>query len=598
MITSILFLTSLMGLSGVIDPIPLDFVKVSGEMGRRIDITIYNNTMVMDIDGEFLKPFIEKKDSGGYVGLGKTIDALAHFAKYTNDIKVIERKEYVVNTLLKSQEEDGYIGFFKQDSRVWDLWDAHEISYIIYGLITDYRLFKNNKALEGAIKAGDYLIKHLSSDPSRLIGGGTLCEEMGTTGMGSAMLNLYEETKDKKYIDFVKSYMKLDTWDKPIITGRWGNIQGHAYAYISRCSAQMQLNQIETNENLLIPSQKVLDFLLNKNGLVITGTCGQHECWHDTQEGAANLGETCATAYLIRWWNDWLKMTNNSKFGDLMERAIYNSLFGAQSIDGRKIRYYTPFEGKRIYFDKDSYCCPCNYRRIIAELPQMIYYTDKDNGIFVNLYTPSKVEVNLAGAKVMLEQITDYPSNGKVVIRVMTNEPKEYAINFRIPFWCKKMDVRVNGESWDKSEAVSGSWLEIERNWSGEETIELEMEMKLRIIRGVQTQAGRVAIMYGPQVFCVDKKLNPTLTDKDLRLITIDPKTIEGPFPDDTVRQGGLRCTVKGWNTLSWYPLVEYDYENIILTEFPDPDGEMTYFHLPNPNDPLIENDELMNMKL
>jgi len=579
----------------VLFPVPLESVKVGGEIGRRVDVTIYNNTMVMDIDGEFLKPFVEKKQSEGYVGIGKTIDALVRFAKYTNDPKVIERKEYVVRRLLGTQEKDGYMGIIKPKNRVWKLWDVHELSYIISGLLTDYRFFENRDALEGAKKAGDYLIMQMSPYPGRVPGDGDICWEMGTTCLESAILGLYECTNDRKYLDFVKKYIKLDRWDGPIVKGRWGNIQGHAYAHMKRCMAKMQLGKIEQNEEMLIPARKVNDFLINRNGLVIIGTCGQHECWHDTHEGSANLGETCATAYLIRWWDDWLKLTGNSQFGDLMERAIYNALFGAQSPDGRKIRYYTPFEGERLYFDKDSYCCPCNYRRIIAELPQMVYYTDKKS-IFVNLYSTSQALLELEGSKVSIQQETDYPSSGNVRIFVQSTQPKEYVISLRIPMWCKNVHVKVNGELWTGSEVVSGSWFKIQKQWGEKEIIELEMEMKPRFIRGVQAQAGRVALMYGPQVFCVSKKANPKLADVNLRLITIVPKALEGPFPDDTIRKGGVKFILKGWNTLSWYPLTKYDFEDIVLTEFPDPDGQITYLHLPNSEDPQIENDEILGM--
>ncbi len=72
-----------------------------------------------------------------------------------------------------------------------------------------------------------------------------------------------------------------------------------------------------------------------------------------------------------------------------MDRTIYNTLFAAQSPDGRRLRYYSPVEGPRVYFEGDTYCCPCNYRRIVAELPQMVYY-QQENGVTVNLYTSER----------------------------------------------------------------------------------------------------------------------------------------------------------------------------------------------------------------
>ena len=173
---------------------------------------------------------------------------------------------------------------------------------------------------------------------------------------------------------------KLPEWDARIVTGRHGQIEGHAYAHMCRCIAQLRLDRLQPDQRLLKPAHDVIDFLTGHDGLVITGTCGDHECWHDTQEGTINLGETCATAYLIRMLDELLRMEGKPLYGDLMERAIYNALFAAQSPDGRQIRYYSPFDGPREYFKGDTYCCPCNYRRIVAELPGMICYRARRRG--------------------------------------------------------------------------------------------------------------------------------------------------------------------------------------------------------------------------
>lgn len=577
--------------------VPLDTVKVGGEVGRRITITIYNNCMVLDIDGDFLQPFREKKACDNYVGLGKTIDAFVRLAKYTNDSTVIERKNYIIKTALECQEPDGYIGFFKPDCRVWNLWDIHEMSYIIFGLLSEYNFFGNEQALSSAKKTAEYLVEKMRPYPGRVPSPGDVCWEMGTTGLEDAMLGLYEVTKDTKYLEFVKDYMGLPKWDKPIVKGRWGKIEGHVYAYLKRCLAKERLYGMEPDDNLLVPSKRVIDFLLKENGLVIIGTAGQHECWHDTQEGIANLGETCATAYLIRWWNGLLRRTGDSRYGDLMERAIYNALFGAQSPDGRKIRYYTPFEGERVYFDRDDYCCPCNFRRIIAELPQMIYYVG-GKGVYVNLYTDSEVGLLYKGGKVSLTQSTKYPNDGKVKIEVSPEKVSRFSLFLRIPLWCKEYTVKVNGGEMDVIRGKGGSWLEIDREWKMGDVVELELEMRVRYIRGVGVQSGRCALMYGPVVFCASVVRNPFLREIPVRGITIDLNTVVGPFRDDAVRNGGMMLRVKGWKTTSWYPHARYDYEGIELTEFPDPDGVLTYFHIPNPEDPLLEGDELMGLEL
>ena len=61
--------------SDQLNPVDIAAVKVDGEIGRRIDITIANNLLKLDIDKDFLESFIRKND-GGYIGLGKLTDGV------------------------------------------------------------------------------------------------------------------------------------------------------------------------------------------------------------------------------------------------------------------------------------------------------------------------------------------------------------------------------------------------------------------------------------------------------------------------------------------------------------------------------------------
>ena len=125
-----------------------------------------------------------------------------------------------------------------------------------------------------------------------------------------------------------------------------------------------------------------------------------------------------------------------------MERSIFNALFAAQSPDGRRIRYYTPFECSRAYFPGDTYCCPNNYRRIISELPTMIYYR-APHELTVNLYTASTAKVDLGGGlSVTVQQETDYPSSGRVLLKVDPSQPAEFSLRLRIPRWCQRSQGR------------------------------------------------------------------------------------------------------------------------------------------------------------
>ena len=577
--------------TGPFAPVDITRVKVKGEIGRRIDNTINNNVLVLDADKDFLRPFRRRDHKGGYIGLGKFIDSVVRFAAYANDKKVLELKEHIIEETIKTQQNDGYIGLCMPEARMWSLWDIHEMSYIILGLTTDYKYFQEQSSLHAAKKLADYIIRRWSDDPDRKTNG-WISVYVATTGLEEAMLALHEQSGEKQYLDFCINHRKLPDWNVGIIEGRWGNLEGHVYHYLCRCLAQLRLNKIQPDPRLLTRSRQTLDFLLKQDGLLIPGLCGYHECWHSNQQGFLKLGETCATAYLIRWLDALLQIDGTTLYGDVMERVIYNGLFAAQSPDGRRLRYYAPFEGPRTYFDGDTYCCPCNFRRIIAELPGMIYYRCQA-GIAVNLYAESSVAFNISGdLSLELRQVTDYPNSGNVLIHVTPSKEARFTVHLRIPRWCEQATATINEQAGDFT-TDGGSFLAIERTWQPGDRIRLEMPMAWRLIKGRKSQAGRIAIMHGPILFSLNPDRQENLDPDIVPLMFIDVDSLELSDPENFVRPGGLACKARFWNPNNYNAQAKADIK-LVLTEYADPGCQATYFLVPNPKAEILQDDELI----
>jgi DUF1680 family protein len=573
-------------------PLELGQVQVGGEIGRRIDVTVNNNLLALDADKDFLPPFIEKQQTGGYIGLGKLIDASVRFAASTHDPQVLALKRHLVSSVIDAQDDDGYIGMLAAGHRMRGMWDVHEMAYLIYALATDYRYFHEERSLSSARKAADYILQHWDELPPDWDLQTGVATHVSVTGLERAMINLSRLTNDLRFLDFCLEQRQLPEWDLGIVIGRRPLIEGHIYAYLCRCLAQLELYRDMPDERLLRQTRRAIDFLTRQDGMTITGGCGQWEIWTDDRDGRGQLGETCATAYQIRLFDSLLRLKGDSHYGDLMERTIYNALFAAQSPDGRKIRYYSPLEGPRVYHPGDTYCCPCNFRRIIAELPTMIYYRD-DQAITVNLYTPSQAKCPLAeGLDVTLRQETDYPNSGRVTIVLHPSQPAEFDLRLRIPTWCAKARATVNDQTFGT--APGGTFFVVRRLWQAGDQIGLEMPMNWRLIRGVKRQAGRAAVLRGPLVFC----LNPSSADSlamqdgaDLGRITLDPLSFAEPETDNSVRPHGIACRVQAWK--SGYAVQRPGDLSLRLSEFPDPGGTATYFRLQNLD--VAVDDELLH---
>jgi uncharacterized protein len=564
--------------------LPLDVrqVKVGGEIGRRIDITVNNNLLKLNVETDFLEPFRTKTAKDGDIGLGRLIDAAVRFAAYTQNEKVIAFKKKLVDETIKTQLPDGYLGMLAPESRMWHMWDVFETHYIVYGLTNDYRYFGEKRSLEAARKGADYIIKQWPKMPGDWIDQSHVAIHEAVEGLERTMMTLYGETKDRRYLDFCVQDRALPEWNLGIVIGRREYIEGHVCGYFCMCVGQLDLYRLTGDERCLRPSRRVMHFVTAEDGATITGGVGQWEIFTADQDGRTHLGETCATAYQLRVYDSLLRLEGGSGYGDLIERTIYNALFAAQSPDGRQLRYYSPFEGKREYFPIDTYCCPGHYRRIVAELPSMVYYRSGP-GVAVSLYTASQARMDLdGGVSLKIQQETDYPTSGRVVIQLDPSRPAKFPLQLRIPRWCKEATVAINGKPW-KGPVASGQFASLEREWTAGDKVTLDMSMPWRAVLGRKRQAGRVAVMRGPVVFCLNPAQYESLKNLDAADMTrtvIDATSIKILPESDAVRPGGVVGLVTG-AVESWHLGVNGDL-SLKFTEFPDPEGKAVYFRVPD----------------
>jgi hypothetical protein len=509
---------------------------------------------------------------------------------------VIELKDRLVKELIATQLDDGYLGTFPAGSRILEVFDEHEMAYNIHALVNNYRYSHDKPSLDAARKLADYILKNYKSavatrDPK------LVCK----VDIERAMIALSEATGDARYRDYIVDREDLRHWHAPIDvvnTGPLSSADGHVYTFMNTCLAQLDLYREQPDEALLAQSRRVIDYLTKDDGFMITGTCSLEERFRNNQETRGGVGESCATAYLIRMAHYLLKLEGKTLDGDIMERAIYNALFAAQSPDGRSLRYYTAIDGPRKYHPTDSYCCPGNWRRIVAELPEMIYYRSADGGVLVNLYSTSTAEVPLGNdLTVQLKQETDYPNSGKVTITVAPSRSAEFPVKLRIPRWCELAAVSVNGQP-TGDPAKPGDWYSIQRLWKAGDVMTLEVPMKTRLVRGRKLQAGKVAVMRGPVLFCFSPARQaghyPVYAGKGANAAEIqrtvaeavgqtkfDLATLTAPAPDQTIRPDGLVLEVRAWGPAS--DRNKPADLTLLLTEFIDSTGELTYFPTDNP---------------
>jgi DUF1680 family protein len=142
----------------------------------------------------------------------------------------------------------------------------------------------------------------------------------------------------------------------------------------------------------------------------------------------------------------------------------------------------------------------------------------------VHLYAEGTAEVRLDDDQsVDLRQRTQYPWDGDIEIEV--DGEGDFGLMLRIPAWCEKgAAIEINGEPFNGS-ASPGSYAEIRRAWRPGDKVRLTLPMPVRCVEChpyVAENAGRVALMRGPLLYCVEQIDNPGL---DLRDIVLPAET-------------------------------------------------------------------------
>jgi hypothetical protein len=196
-----------------------------------------------------------------------------------------------------------------------------------------------------------------------------------------------------------------------------------------------------------------------------------------------------------------LRVTGDSRYGDSMERVMYNTVLGAKPIrsDGRAF-YYADynFDGKKVYSNHLFPCCSGTLPQVAADYRINTYFRDA-RGVYVNLYIPSSVRWVHDGAVVVLRQAGNYPFEDSIHFELLTSTSKEFALNLRIPEWAEGARIEVNGKQWAVA-PKPGSFATVSRLWRSGDRLDVVLPRRMRLEPIDSKHADTVALVFGPLV--------------------------------------------------------------------------------------------------
>ncbi len=512
----------------------------------------------------------------------KWVEAVAYSLTQHPDPELEKRADDAIDIVCAAQQEDGYLDTYYiingKDKIFSNLRDHHELycfGHLTEGAVAYYQATGKDKLLNAAKRFADYIDNYFGPEEGKCKGyPGHEIAEM-------ALVRLYEATGEKKYLDLSYFFVNergrrpyyFDGEDHPekiekgheedlryfyhqahVPVRQQDEVTGHAVRGVYLYSGMADLARLYQDRELFDACEKLWDNMVSQKMYITGGIGATHlgEAFsyrYDLPNDTA-YAETCAAIGLVFWARRMLQIRPDSKYADAMERALYNGVLSGMALDGRSFFYVNPLEAapEACRFDERKFhvkpvrqkwfgcaCCPPNLARLLSSIGSYAY-TEKEDTLYIHLYMGSMVQKEIQGETAEISVASGYPWNGGVSVKVRgTSLP--FTIALRIPEWCAD-EYQVRGTEGAETRTENG-YLYVTKAWGAEDQVELSFPMEVRVFEAdsrVREDIGKVAVMRGPVVYCLEEADNGT----DLHLLSLDvhaePEVREREIAGTTVK--------------------------------------------------------------
>jgi len=317
----------------------------------------------------------------------------------------------------------------------------------------------------------------------------------------------YQRGAGERYKSLGKDYLD-DSYYDPLAENR-SNLNGrHAYSHVNSLCSAMQAYLTLGSEKHLRAATNGFAFLSAQS--FATGgwgpdetlrAPGSDEVFGSLSNSHSSFETPCGAYAHFKLTRYLLRVYRDSRYGDSMERVMYNTILGAKPLeaDGRTF-YYADcnFDGHKVYSNNRWPCCSGTFPQIAADYRISAYFRD-EQGVYVNLYLPSTLRWTQGSSKISLTQKGNYPFDSQMQLELELSKPAEFALNLRIPAWAAGAIVSVNGKR-VSSPIVAGTFATIRREWKSGDRVELELPLAMHLEAINDKHPDVVALFSGPLV--------------------------------------------------------------------------------------------------
>jgi uncharacterized protein len=343
----------------------------------------------------------------------------------------------------------------------------------------------------------------------------------------------YTRGAGARYRELGARYLEDDTYFNPLANGENALVDQHAYSHVNALSSAMQAYLVLGSEKHLRAAKNAFQMIVSEQSFATGGWGPDENFWKpDTGALATSLTKThssfetpCGAYAHFKLTRYLMRVTRDSRYGDSMERVLYNTILGAKPLleDGSSF-YYSDYNdaGIKSYHPDKWPCCSGTFPQITADYGISSYFKD-DQNVYVNLYVPLRLTWKQNQTRCTLHQETQYPWSNETAITLSLARPETFGVALRIPAWAgAKTRVSINSRRAD-TPLDPGTFATLRRTWKDGDRIEVEFEMPMRLEAIDAQHTDQVALLHGPMALFAMRDTDSALGLTRAQLLNAQP---------------------------------------------------------------------------